>query len=131
MIRTSSDTDSNELQEIRLPRALLQEVAASAQAAGRSLEDHLVQICRTGLAVEAMLPSGAAGLRPQDLMSGLVAVLKDPKGSPALREVLRRNPVRTSVDPHNPQRAWMTCADGSVVQGRLMDGGEFVVDESD
>ena len=61
------------------------------------MEEHLVRLCRTGLVCEAMLPSGAAGQRSQDLMSGLVAVLKDPKGSPALQEIRRKNPMRVSV----------------------------------
>lgn len=130
MARISPDTDREELETVLLPRTLLLEVSASAQAAGRSLEDHLVQLCLTGLACEAMFPGRAAGQRPQDLLSGLVALLKDPTGSPALQAILRRNPVRVSVDPHHPQWARMTCADGSVVRGKLTNGGQFVVEES-
>lgn len=130
MTRISTDTEREELETVLLPRTLLLEISASAQAAGRSLEDHLVQLCLTGLACEAMFPVRAAGERPPDLLSGLVALLKDPTGSPALQEILRKNPVRVSMDPRHPQRARMTCVDGRVVRGRLTDSGEFVAEES-
>ncbi|WP_312131118.1 MULTISPECIES: hypothetical protein [Diaphorobacter] len=131
MTRISTDTEREELETVLLPRTLLLEISASAKAVGRSLEDHLVQLCLTGLACEAMFPGRAAGQRPQDLLNGLVALLKDPTESPALQETLRKNPVRVSMDPEHPQRARMTCADGRVVRGRLTDSGEFVADESD
>ena len=85
-----------------------------------------------GKAIEAFLPASSVnelkqGLYPANqLLVGLAAVLGDLSKSTALARIKEQNPSRIHFDPNDPTKAFCTQPDGSVVEGRLLDNGDFV-----
>jgi len=64
--------------------------------------------------------------KDRDVIMGLIW-LASPEGLQAARD-LRRGTLRISADPEDPDRAWLTYPDETVVHGRLLENGDFVPD---
>lgn len=121
----ASETDHGQL---ILPVALLQEFLATAQASGSSPAEYLRYCLDLGQDVAKVLPrpQQAPAVPTPDLLSGLAAVLADPKRSTTFRRIQENPAPRISVDPSAPTRAKRTHAKGLVEHGVLDSLGRFI-----
>ncbi|MDD2610660.1 MAG: hypothetical protein PHX60_13425 [Giesbergeria sp.] len=119
---------------VSLPRTLAAQLSAASELSGRSAAKQIEHALRIAQAVEAFLPASSVnelkkGLYPANqLLVGLAAVLSDLSKSTALARIKEQNPSRIHFDPNDPTKAFCTQPDGSVVEGRLLDNGDFVPD---
>lgn len=117
---------------VSLPRAFAVEVAVMAGLCGRSVAKQLEHSFRIAQAVEQILPSAtvhalkSGELPASELLMGLAAVLQAPGKSWALAQALQANPSRIHFDGNDPAKACLTRADGSIVEGRILEDGSFV-----
>lgn len=117
---------------VSLPRALAAEVTAAADLSGRSAARQLEHAFRIAQAIEQLLPTAtvhalkSGALPASQLLAGLAAVMKAPAESAALHRVIEANPSRIHFDPTDPSKATLTQPDGTRVEGRLLENGEFV-----
>lgn len=73
------------------------------------------------------MPNTKLGALPaSQLLAGLAAVLANPQQSTVLSQVMAANPSRIHFDAKDPSKAMLTQADGSKVEGRILENGEFV-----
>ncbi len=119
---------------VSLPRGLAAEVNAAADLSGRSPAKQLEHSFRIAQAIEQLLPTSqvhalkAGALPASQLLAGLAAVLESPSQSTAIAQIIKENPTRISFDSKDPSKATLVKQDGSVVQGRLLENGDFVAD---
>ena len=117
---------------VSLPRVLAAEVNMAASMSGRSAAKELEHSFRVSQAVEQILPSATVhalktgALPASQLLAGLAAVLAKPQKSTALTQVMAANPSRIHFDAKDPNKATLTQADGTKVEGRILENGEFV-----
>lgn len=121
---------------VSLPRAFAAEVTAVAEQSDRSTAKQLEHAFRLAQTVEQILPAAtvqalkSGALPPTELLMGLAAVLQAPAESVALKQALDANPVRIHFDRNDPTKAYQRQADGTVVEGRVADNGDFVPSHS-
>lgn len=117
---------------VSLPRTLAAEVTAAADLSGRSAAKQLEHAFRIAQAIEKILPTATVhalkfgALPASQLLAGLAAVLEAPAESIALRKAIEANPSRIHFDSEDPHKAYLRQADGTTVEGRLMENGDFV-----
>lgn len=117
---------------VSLPRALAAQLSAASELSGRSAAKQIEHALRIAQAIESILPTSSVnelkqGLYPANqLLVGLAAVLGDLSNSTALDRIKEQNPSRIHFDPNDITKAFLTKPDGSVVEGRLLDNGDFV-----
>lgn len=117
---------------VSLPRALAAEVTAAADLSGRSAAKQLEHAFRIAQAIEQLLPTAtvhvlkSGALPVSQLLVGLAAVLKAPAESTALAEAMEQNPLQIHFDRNDPTIAYQQQADGKLIEGRLMENGDFV-----
>lgn len=121
---------------VSLPRAFAAEVTAVADQSGRSTAKQLEHAFRLAQTIEQVLPAAtvqalkSGALPPTELLMGLAAVLQAPAESVALKQALDANPVRVHFDRADPSKAYQRQADGTEVEGRVLDNGDFVPSHS-
>lgn len=121
---------------VSLPRALAAQLSAVSELSGRSAAKQIEHALRLAQAIEKILPASTVnelkqGLYPTNqLLVGLATVLSDFSKSTALARIKEENPSRIHFDPTDHTKAFWTKPDGSVVEGRILDNGDFVPDPS-
>lgn len=119
---------------VSLPRALAAQLSAASELSGRSAAKQIEHALRIAQAIEALLPASSVnelkqGLYPANqLLVGLAAVLSDLSKSTALARIKEQNPSRIQFDPNDPTKAFLRKPDGSVVEGKILDNGDFIPD---
>ena len=60
------------------------------------------------------------------LLVGLAETLSDLPNSKVLQRIKEQNPTRIHFDPTDYTKAFRTLPDGTVVEGTLLDNGDFI-----